>query len=440
MKMNLFSIILRLNGYPIQRASALVSELNKHSFIEAENWRNRKRQEIFLHHYKNNTTYFKGVRSSLGHDPVDWSEIPVLTKSDLQRPLNEMLTKNVRQLQVYVSNTSGSSGHPFYFAKDKFCHAMTWAVNIDRYKLHDINYGNSLQARFYGISLDKRKGLSEKTKDFISARKRFDVFDLSDPALEKFIEKFSNTKFEYINGYTSVLVVFAEYLIRKGVLLKQVCPTLKVTITTSEVLNESDRSLLINGFGVPVVNEYGASELDIIAFEDKDYDWIINNENLWVEIVDEQGQPLPDGEEGRIVITSLHNKAMPFIRYEIGDVGSISKHRKGNYQILQSLQGRINDIALLPSGKKAPGLTFYYVSKKLLEQGGCIKEFIIKQRSASNFHFEYVADNELNQDQRRQISIALDQYLEPGLIATFERKPKIDRTRIGKLMHFQREF
>ena len=398
------------------------------------------RWEKFEFHYKNNIAYRDFVTNQAGRKPTAWDEIPILTKKWLQQPLKEVITTGLRSGDLYISNTSGSSGHPFFFAKDKFCHALTWALNIDRYRLHGIEYGDSLQARFYGVSLDINKNLSERLKDFISARNRFNVFDLSDSALDGFIEKFSATKFDYINGYTSVLVVFAKHLINKNLVLKEICPTLKVAITTSEVLDVSDRALLKKGFGVPVINEYGASELDIIAFEDKDNDWIISNENIFVEIIDGDGSKVFDGQDGRIIVTSLHNRAMPFIRYEIGDTGIISQRRKGIYQILESLQGRTNDVIVLPGGKKAPGLTFYYISKKLLEEGGFIKEFIIKQKSINHFHFEYVADSDLSDKTVDQIKKAMDEYLELGLKVTFSRFDKLERNKAGKLMHFQREF
>jgi len=409
-------------------------------FDEFNKWKDKARWEKFELHFNNNSVYRDFINSHSFRKPILWNEIPVLSKSWLQRPLKEIVTSGMHPKDLYFSNTSGSSGQPFYFIKDKFCHAMTWAVVFDRYNLHKIRYGNSLQARFYGIPLDFTQNISERLKDLISARRRFVVFDLSNPALEVFIQKFSTTKFEYINGYTSSLFVFAKYLVMKGLILKDICPSLKVAIATSEVLSDTDRSLLSKGFGVPVINEYGASELDIIAFEDQDHDWIINDENLWVEIVDEQGRILPDGEEGRIVITSLHNKAMPFIRYEIGDIGSIDINRKGNHHILKTLQGRTNDIILLPSGKKSPGFTFYYVSKKILEEGIPIKEFIIKQKSLNHFHFVYVADGELSDVTIGKIMKTMDDYLEPDLSVTFERQPKIERTEAGKLMHFQREF
>lgn len=108
-------------------------------------------------------------------------------------------------------------------------------------------------------------------------------------------------------------------------------------------------------FGIPVINEYGASELDLIAFENPNKQWQINSETLHVEILDENDNLLPNGQEGRIVITSLFNKAHPFIRYDIGDIGVLSVEGSLKNQYLKNLQ---DEPMMLP---------FYQAVKKLLD-------------------------------------------------------------------------
>lgn len=435
--MNIFLQTLRFKKFPIDEAIKRLREVQSKSEQEFDEFQTSMRWEIFKHHYNNNKNYKAWVDSKSQTPITSWEQIPVLTKKDLQRPVEERLTTGYTAKDVYMHNTSGSTGTPFFFAKDRFCHAMTWAMILDRNARHGIISGQSKQARFYGIPLGFVKNKMEKIKDLIANRVRFPIFDLSDAVLDKYFEVFKKHKFEYVNGYTSSLVLFANYLIRRGIVLKDVCPTLKVTFPTSEMCTEDDRKVLEKGFGIPVANEYGAAELDLIAFEDKDFDWILNEENLYIEIVDDNNQPVPNGQEGKVIITSLYNKAMPFVKYELGDVGTISTRKKGIYRILQSLTGRTNDVAILPGGKKSPGLTFYYISKKLLESGGFMKEFIIRQTSLSHFHYEYVADRDINDEEKAAVAKAMDTYLEPGLTCSFERKEVITRTKAGKLKHFQ---
>lgn len=392
-----------------------------------------KRKEIVHYHLKSNQSY----REFAGKTTVEnWTELPVMTKKEFQKPLTERLSEGFTPKNVYVNKTSGSSGDPFIFAKDKFSHALTWANIIHRFGWFGIDFNSSLQARFYGIPLDFIGNKKERIKDLLSHRYRFTIFDLSDAVLEKVLKKFKSKKFDYINGYTSSIVLFAKFLQKKNIVLTSVCPTLKCCIVTSEMLFDDDKMLLENQFGVPVVNEYGASELDLIAFQNPKGEWQLNSETLFVEILDEKNNVLPNGKEGRIVITSLYNKAHPFIRYDIGDVGILDEKSTFKKPILKKLIGRTNDIAVLPSGKKSPGLTFYYVTKSIIEDDGNVKEFVIKQTKIDTFDIEYVSGLELTPTQIQQIEKAITTYLEDGLTFSFTRKDKLERSKSGKLKQF----
>ena len=430
----LFDLSLQLNGFPIKKAK---TELDKIVNLSEEDYLvflQNKKEEIVAFHLQNNSFYQELVGNKTA---PKWDDLPILNKQDLQKPLEERLSKGYALKNVYLNKTSGSSGTPFVFAKDKYSHALTWASNIMRFGWFNIDFNQSYQARFYGIPMDFVGYKKERFKDFLTHRFRFPIFDLSDEVLEKFLHKFKTKKFDYLNGYTSSIVLFAKYLEQKNMILKEICPTLKACFVTSEMLFESDKKLLEKQFGIPIINEYGASELDLIAFENPEGEWQVNAETLFVEILDENNNVHPYGEEGRIVITSLFNKANPFIRYEIGDIGILDEKSTPQKPILKKLIGRTNDVAILPSGKKSPGLTFYYVTKSIIEDDGNVKEFIIKQTKLDTFEIEYVSEKELNSEQIQKIEEAISLYLEPNLNFTFTRKKVLERTNRGKLKQFK---
>jgi len=429
----LFDLSLQINGFPIKKAEAELRKIVALSEKEYENFLETKKLEIVNFHLQNNPFYqeLTGLKSF-----ENWNDLPILNKKNLQKPLQERLSKGYSCKNVYLNTTSGSSGNPFVFAKDNYSHAMTWASNKYRFGWFNIDFNSSYQARFYGIPLDFIGNKKEQIKDFLGNRFRFPVFDLSDSVLEGFLQKFKTKKFDYINGYTSSIVLFAKFLKSKNIVLKTICPTLKVCFVTSEMLFEEDKILLEKQFGVPIVNEYGASELDLIAFENPEGERQVNSETIFVEILDDENNVLPYGKEGRIVITSLFNKAHPFIRYDIGDIGILDEKSSLKKPILKKLIGRSNDFALLPSGKKSPGLTFYYVTKSIIEDDGIVKEFVIKQTKIDAFEIEYVSENELNLTQIKKIEAAIALYLEKGLIFTFVRKEKLERSKSGKLKQF----
>ena len=205
------------------------------------------------------------------------------------------------------------------------------------------------------------------------------------------------------------------------------------------MLFESDKALMEKQFGVPVVNEYGASELDLIAFTTPDGNFGLNTDTLYVEVVDDNGQAVPMGTPGRLVFTSLYNKAHPFIRYDIGDLGVIASDENGQ-PYLKELIGRTNDIAHLPSGKTVPGLTFYYVTKSVIEDSGKVKEFVVVQHDLNRFKIRYVSAQPLSEAEKTTMEKALEAYLEPGLILEFEHCLTIVRSARGKLKQFSSEY
>lgn len=417
----------------MKKAQGVLNEILSIPEAEYEQYVVSKRKEIVNFHLKNNTFYLDFTKNN---SVENWNDIPVMTKKDLQKPLSERLSKGYTNKNCYVNKTSGSSGDPFIFAKDNFCHALTWA-NVKRlFGWYGIDFNHSYQARFYGIPLDFIGNTKERLKDFLSRRYRFSIFDLSDIVLEKVLKKFQVEKFDYINGYTSSIVLFAKFLQRKNIVLTDYCPSLKVCLVTSEMLFDADKVVLKKHLGIPIVNEYGASELGVIAFQNKNDEWQVDTETLFVEILNDKNQPVPNGQEGRIVITSLYNKAHPFIRYDIGDIGVLDEKSTLKKPILKKLIGRTNDVAILPSGKKAPGLTFYYVTKSIIEDDGNVKEFIINQLKLDTFEIQYVSTVELTSDQIKKIENAIQTYLEEGLTFIFTRKKVLKRSKSGKLKQF----
>ncbi len=394
----------------------------------------QRKKEIVQYHLTNNSFY----KNFFGNSPFrEWKDVPVMKKEDLQRPLGERLSTGFNLKKVYVGKTSGSSGIPFIFAKDRFCHALSWAEFIDRYKWYGIDLDKSIQARFYGIPLDRFGYFKERLKDRFGFRYRFPIFNLNESKMEEFLVDFRNRNFDYLNGYTSSIVLFAKFLRKKNMILKTLSPNLKLCIVTSEMLFETDRILMEKQFGVPVVNEYGASELGLLAFENAEKDWIFNSETMYVEILDEQNRVLPIGEEGRIVVTSLYNKAHPFIRYDIGDMGSLDAGSSAKKPLLKQLSGRTNDVAVLPSGKVVPGLTFYYVTKTVIEDEGLVKEFVVKQTETDKFKILYVSEMALSKHKLEKVRKAMTDYLEEGLELEFVHQTTLTRSKRGKLKQFE---
>ena len=180
----IFDLTLQINGFPMKEAKAELRKIVAFSEKEHKAFVENKKQEVVDFHLQNNPFYRKLVGSK---NSKNWNDLPVLNKQNLQKPLQERLSKGYSAKNSYINKTSGSSGDPFIFAKDKYCHALTWASNIYRFGWYGIDFNSSYQARFYGIPMDFIGNKKERFKDLLSHRFRFSIFDLSDVVLEKIL-------------------------------------------------------------------------------------------------------------------------------------------------------------------------------------------------------------------------------------------------------------
>ncbi|WP_285796100.1 AMP-binding protein [Micromonospora sp. NBRC 107095] len=93
--------------------------------------------------------------------------------------------------------------------------------------------------------------------------------------------------------------------------------------TYGEVLTSAARQRLVEYFGCQIYDLYGMREVGTIAAQCERGAYHIEAERIWLEVVDENGRPVPDETQGEIVITNLVNEAMPLIRYRTGDLGAL---------------------------------------------------------------------------------------------------------------------
>ncbi len=424
-----FRRLLKLKGLPIYKAISDFKRIkNVPDILE---WQKEQAWNIYQYHFEFNS-FYKSLDKTL---KKEWENVPILSKSDLSGDYRTKLPELNGSHKWYVESTSGSSGQPFEFAKDHYCHALAWALIKDRYNSAGIVL-NDLEARFYGIPLNFVGNTKESIKDFLGNRVRFPVFDLSDHILEKWLGIFKRKSFKYLYGYTNSMVHFAKYLDKQQIVLNEVCPSVRKCIVTSEFCSPKDQEFLQRVFGVPVVNEYGASELGIIGFKLNDK-WLVSDELIYVEVVDDNNKPLPDGEPGRLLCTSLFNKGTPLIRYEIGDIGSIQRENGKTW--ITGLMGRLNDMATLPSGKKVPGFTFYYVAREIIENTNVVKEYRVHQLTTDHIELLIVADRDLTTDESYLIKKTFETYLEKGLRIEIIRVDSLERKANGKFKHFTSE-
>jgi phenylacetate-CoA ligase len=201
--------------------------------------------------------------------------------------------------------------------------------------------------------------------------------------------------------------MIAKYLLENGI--DDVRP--RAVITSAETLLFSRRRIIQDAFGCPVFDYYGSREISAIAGECEEHSgYHISAENVVLEFVREEEHVSP-GESGVILATNLRNFAMPFIRYELGDVGRPSNESCScgrGLPLMSAIEGRVSEFMavydkrlgrVIPVSPAGPGVIGVALQHVPLESYRIIQESLskvvikaVKGKGYSKAHTEFLVD------------------------------------------------
>ena len=292
--------------------------------------------------------------------PEDLSLIPPLTKEIIQKNGSSLKNPNIKR--HIKRTTSGSTGHPLTFYKDRFSTACLDAIMYHVYSWHGIDIGDP-QARFWGMPFDKKEQNVACLKDLLMNRKRLSAFNLTKTAMEKYYIEMKQFRPRYFYGYPSLIFEFASFVKRNKKDLKFI--NLKGIIGTGEIVVPRQIDEIENIFNCKFINEYGSTEAGVIGFDCPNGNMHLMSHHIFMEVI-KNGKQVFD-EPGKIHITELNSFSFPLIRYQLGDIGVISKNKCTcglTLPIIEMVMGRIDNYILTPSGHKVYDAVLAYTLKK----------------------------------------------------------------------------
>ena len=288
--------------------------------------------------------------------------LPVLTKDIIRREFEEIQSTK-HTAATYRNSSGGSTGNPVILIQD--ANYTTWSEATKEYHFREflgVERNTVKNVWLWGSERDLFKLDLWRTKVglFLQNRLFLNTFETSDQLWLEYIERIRSYRPYYVAGYAGSLYQIARVARKYNVRLYKP----KFVYSSAEMLRDFMREEIEEQFSTKVYDYYGSREVGAIAGEcsmGRRHVFIMNN---LVEIMDDTGCPVGDGEEGRIIITNLHNYSMPMIRYDIGDTGAISVDRCGcgsSLPILERLTGRITDHFRLRDGTLIHGEFFTHL-------------------------------------------------------------------------------
>ncbi len=243
-------------------------------------------------------------------------DFPIVNKSIIRSNEKQFLNPNIDKSALTARETSGSTGMPFVLYQDPIKRQRATADTL--WFSHKAHY--ELGTRLYFSRVWDKKTTRSAWQCLKQNWVQHDASALSDEALHKLLSQLENdnsTKSVII--FASTLTAIAKYLERNDL-----NPKAKVEsfITISEALPLWTKQIIERRFQTPVFSRYSDEELGIMAQQaEGNNDFIVNIASFHIELLDMNcDKPVADGEEGRVVVTDLFNRAMPLIRYDTGDV------------------------------------------------------------------------------------------------------------------------
>lgn len=374
---------------------AVLADLRSLQWRSADELRDRQARKLFdlLSYAASRSEFYEGrwAHSEVRLETVfdDVRRLPLLTKSDLQRSHSRLLARpGPRRLTRKV--TGGSTGEPVTLVKDRAATAAERAVSWLGYGWFGVRPGDRA-ARFWGSPRTTQRRLAYWAADVAMNRTLFSAFAFDEADLHRYWERCQRLRPDYLYGYVSML----EAMARVGAAANhRPWPELKVAITTAEVLSTPQREVIGAAFGAPVQNEYGCGEVGAIAYECPAGSMHLMTENHYVELLRPDGTAAEAGETGEIVVTDLVNRAMPLIRYRVGDLGVM---REGacscgrGFPSLERVWGREYDQVTTPDGRSYHGEFFMYLFEDLRSRGLQFEQFQVVQTSADHLDVRVIA-------------------------------------------------
>ncbi len=350
---------------------------------QLEELQNEKLRALIKHAYENVPYYHRifeesGLAAKDIQTVDDLSKLPILTNNDIRENFQDLMAKDFNKWKPFLAATSGSTGKPLKYYVTMDVASVNWAGVFRAWGWAGYKVGDK-RATLGGSSLvpNKPPKFIERVRRLGERNLCLSAFDMSEQRMALYVNKLQRYKPRFIYGYASAIYFLASYLKEKGI--NDIQP--KAIFTTAEMLLPNYREKIEQQFACKIFDQYGSYDGGAQASECPTHNgYHISSEKVMMEFVDEDKKPVIPGYPGEIVVTDLHNYAMPFIRYAVGDRGIYLKEQcicGRGLPLMKSIEGRISDLIITPEGKNIHGEFFSHIFWQMT----CFKQFQVVQES-----------------------------------------------------------
>lgn len=433
--MNLHAMRIHRHRYGRQ-LDCLANEFERLSTASRDEIESYQRQRLssVLKQARDNVPYYRAIfGDSLDSDlaPKNSLEflgvLPVLRKETLRAHAADLTSKGARSGWLH-GHTSGTTGSPLslWYSRE-----MCYATNA----------ADRLQKRVAGVADRAKVGmllgrqvvpLANRNppfwvENFVQRQVWYSSLHLSDETIPAYVQDMRRRRLAILEGYPSTLYLLAKCLVRSG----QTLP-MQVVFSSSETLHELQRSTIEEAFDCEVFDYYGHAERVAFAVECRAHVGKHLVEPFGItEVVDSEGNRMPDESPGFLAGTTLFNTAMPLLRYVTSDITALAS---GScpcglaFRKMKDVATKAEDTVLLPDGR--------YLSPSVLTHPfkpyPAIRSSQIIQESLHKVTVKLVAQDDFSPADELELASSLRSRLGGEVEIKIVRVSEIPRDRSGK--------
>lgn len=381
-----------------------------------------------------NVPYYKKMLDSHGLKPTsiqsieDLKKMPILTKEKINLQRDNFLNINFKKGNLIKSCTSGTTGSSLQFFVTQEALSMQWALWWRHRSRFGFNFGDrhlNFTGRPVVASNQTRPPYWRWNYAFNQAL--ISMQTINKKHIEDIVHFVNKENFKYWIGYPSIIHNFCTLVIEYDLQLS--CKPDAIFLGAENIYNYQKQDIK-QVTGATITDQYGFMEGAANASQCEFHNHHVDFEFGIMEC--HEPEILDNGNRrGKIVCTGFTNKAFPFIRYEVGDIGIWESEdyecpcgRKS--PVLKRIEGRLEDYILTPEGKKM--MRFSYLFKKTPQ----IKEAQVVQKKLGQITVRIVRRNGYSVKTEDKISQIVAEYISPELDVEFEYLTEVPREENGK--------
>jgi len=435
--------LLKLDGSQLPSVLKFLKEKEYESLEHNKKIQEELLKKLLIHCYEN-IPYYTDVLTDCDVivngevNLANFSNIPVLTKEIIREHFEDLKSKDLGKRKWSLNTSGGSTGEPVKFLEDK----ASWDYGMAGKWFFSTFAGKDIgdkEIKLWGSERDIMKGsigFKAKMKNMIFNRILLNAFRMSETNMKEYVIRINKNKPVLIESYVQSIYELSKYIKNNNL---EVCSP-KGIITSAGTLYPEYQKSIEEVFKTKVYNRYGSREAgDIACSCEKDTGLHLNTFNQYIEILNDNLEHCTPGEFGQVYVTTLHNYAMPLIRYQIGDIAVPAKNEQCScgrgLPLIEKVEGRVMSVFKTREGKIIPGEFFIHFIGVVFNED-FISKFQVIQEDYNSIKIKVILRDKIGFDTgKNKIINSIKKVMGQDCRVEFEFVDTIESTKSGKYLY-----